>query len=151
MNAYRSVSRPAVNGELADSGLVHILSTALDKIQVCLVVCSCSAGHAPLYDRSNSRNCVSLTLAFAQKRPWTLHSFLHLSHSATAAWNASSASSSAHESVGRLNLDFHVVTKLLMKKGAEYGAFEQLPRKKEHYFQTCSSKLMRHMLPNWCV
>jgi hypothetical protein len=43
MNTHGSISRPAVNGELADSGLVHILSTALDKIQVWLVVCSCSA------------------------------------------------------------------------------------------------------------
>lgn len=104
-------------------------------------------GTPPLFDRCS--NCALLTLLFAQKRPWTLHSFSHLSHSATAAWNASSASSSAHESVGRLNLEFHIVTKLLMKKGAEYGAFEKLPRRKEHYFQTCSSKLMRQMLPNW--
>jgi hypothetical protein len=35
MNANRGVSRSAVNGELADSGLIHILSTAMDKIQVC--------------------------------------------------------------------------------------------------------------------
>jgi hypothetical protein len=88
---------------------------------------------------------------FLQKRPWTLQTFLHLSHAASAAWNLSNASFYAHESVGRLNLEFDVVARLLMKKGAEYGAFEQLPRKKEHYFQVCSSKLMRCMLPNWYV
>jgi hypothetical protein len=86
-----------------------------------------------------------------QKRPWTLQSFSHLSHTARAAWNSSHASFSAHESVGRLNFDFEIVAKLLKKEGYESRDFEQLPTTKYRYFQVCSSKIMRAALPDWCV
>ncbi len=131
---------------MADSGLVHILNTAMGSIQVHFVHAA-AISHECTFCFGDK--CALLTSSFLQKRPWTLQNFLHLAQSASAAWNASNATFSAHETVGRLNVEFQVVAKLLMKKGVEYGAFEQLPRRKEDYFQACSSKLMRCMIPNW--
>jgi len=90
-------------------------------------------------------------LTRTQKRPWTLQSLSHLSHTARAAWNSAHASFSAHEGVGRLNLDFQIVAKLLKKEGYQSRDFEQLPTTKHRYFQVCSSKIMRAALPDWCV
>jgi hypothetical protein len=85
----------------------------------------------------------------AQKRPWNLATFSYLSNSAKAAWMSACAGFQAHESVGRLNLDFQAAAKMFKKIGTVHMAFEQLPKNREHYFQVCSSKIMRSMLPNW--
>ena len=132
---------------MADSGLIHILNTAMGSIQVHLLLDEATLPECTFCSRDCRRDL--LTSSFLQKRPWTLDNFVHLAHSASAAWNASNATFSAHETVGRLNVEFQVVAKLLTKMGVEYGAFEQLPRRKEQYFQACSSKLMRCMIPNW--